>query len=84
MFFYLAQRFGVRKLQSFYAGVLGGGGVQLTSRNGILANMRSSKEQGQSNFTNPGLRMIGAGFDSDLAPKVRLSGNFNYFWFEVR
>jgi hypothetical protein len=28
LFFYLAQRFGVRKLQSFYADVLGGGGVQ--------------------------------------------------------
>ncbi len=62
--------------------LVGGGGIQLTGRNGILANMRSSKEQGQSNFTNPGLRMIGAGFDSDLAPKVRLSGNFNYFWFD--
>jgi len=28
LFFYLVQRHGVRKLQKFYAGVLGGGGVQ--------------------------------------------------------
>ena len=34
--------------------LIGGGGVALSSRNGVLASLRSSKEEGQSNFTNPG------------------------------
>ena len=35
-------------------------------RNGILNSLRSSKEQGQSNFNNPGLMLLGAGADFDL------------------
>jgi hypothetical protein len=35
--------------------LVGGGGVALSGRNGVLASLRSSKDQGQSNFVNPGL-----------------------------
>ena len=62
--------------------LIGGGGVALSTRNGLLANLRSSKEQGQSNFDNPGLRLIGLGADFDFTPQSRLSTNLNYLWFD--
>jgi len=61
---------------------IGGGGVALMGRNGILPSLRSSKEQGQSNFINPGIQMIGIGADADLLPQLRLSFNWNYFRFD--
>ena len=59
----------------------GGRAVSLNGRNGILNNLRSSKEQGQSNFVNPGTMLLGAGADFDLTPAVRLSANANHLWF---
>ena len=59
----------------------GGGKVTLSSRNGILNSMRSSKEHGQSNFTNPGIWLVGGGLDMDLLPQLRLSVNANYLAF---
>jgi len=55
--------------------------VSLNGRNGILANLRSSKEEGQSNFVNPGTILLGVGADLDLTPDFRLSGNLNHLWF---
>ena len=60
----------------------GGRAIGLNGRNGILNSLRSSKEQGQSNFNNPGVILAGAGVDADLTPKFRLSGNLNHLWFE--
>ena len=57
--------------------LIGGGGVTLSSRNGILPSLRSSKEQGQSNFVNPGLRLIGVGADVDVTPQLRLTTNLS-------
>ena len=57
--------------------LIGGGGVALSTRNGILNNLRSSKEQGQSNFDNPGTMMFGVGVDMDLMPEIRLTLNAN-------
>lgn len=57
--------------------LIGGGGVTLSPRNGVLPDLRSSKEHGQSNFVNPGLRLLGAGADVDVLPQLRLSTNFN-------
>ncbi len=62
--------------------LIGGGRVALSSRNGILNSMRSSKEEGQSNFTNPGIILVGFGADMDLTPKMRLSFNFNSLYFD--
>ncbi len=62
--------------------LVGGGRVALSSRNGVLNSMRSSKELGQSNFTNPGIILAGVGFDMDLTPELRLSGNFNQLYFD--
>ena len=46
----------------------GGRAVSINSRNGILNNLRSSKEQGQSNFVNPGTMLLGVGADFDITP----------------
>lgn len=62
--------------------LIAGGGVTLSTRNGLLPNLRSSKEHGQSNFTNPGLRLVGLGSDLDLTPTTRLSFNVNYLAFD--
>lgn len=60
----------------------GGRAISLNGRNGLLNSLRSSKEQGQSNFNNPGLMLLGVGADFDLSPEVRLSANANHLWFE--
>jgi hypothetical protein len=60
----------------------GGRAVSVNGRNGLLNSLRSSKEQGQSNFNNPGLMLVGAGADFDLTPEFRISANANHLWFE--
>lgn len=62
--------------------LVGGGGVALSMRNGLLASLRTSREHGQSNFTNPGLRLLGAGVDADLTPQLRLFANLNKLSFD--
>jgi hypothetical protein len=57
-------------------------GVNLTNRNSLLPNLRSSKTQGQANFMNPGLRLFNAGMDFDVSQKVRLITNANFLWFD--
>ena len=53
--------------------LIGGGGVALSGRNGVLAALRSSKDEGQANFTNPGLALIGIGADADVTPRCASS-----------
>jgi len=60
----------------------GGRAIGINGRNGILNSLRSSKEQGQSNFNNPGTMLLGVGADFDLTPTFRLSTNANHLWFE--
>jgi len=60
----------------------GGRAIAINGRNGILNSLRSSKEEGQSNFNNPGTILVGAGGDFDLSPEVRVSTNFNHLWFQ--
>jgi hypothetical protein len=62
--------------------LIGGGGVTLSGRNGVLTALRSSKDQGQSNFTNPGLRLLGIGADVDITPRWRAIANVNQLWFD--
>ena len=61
--------------------LIGGGGVALSGRNGVLPSLRSSKDQGQSNFVNPGLLLLGLGADLDLTPQWRLLGNVSWLQF---
>ena len=60
----------------------GGRVISLSGRNGLLNSLRSSKEEGQSNFNNPGTVFVGAGADFDLSPQTRVSFNANHLWFE--
>ena len=62
--------------------LVGGGGVALSGRNGVLPSLRSSKDQGQSNFVNPGLLLLGAGVDADLMPQLRAIANLSYLRFQ--
>lgn len=59
----------------------GGRAVAVNGRNGVLNSLRSSKEQGQSNFNNPGTALVGVGIDFDLKPTLRVSANANHLWF---
>jgi hypothetical protein len=59
----------------------GGRAISINGRNGILNSLRSSKEQGQSNFNNPGTILVGTGADFDVLPTLRISANANHLWF---
>jgi hypothetical protein len=59
----------------------GGRAVGLNGRNGVLNDLRSSKEEGQSNFNNPGTVLLGMGADADVTPRLRISGNVNHLSF---
>jgi hypothetical protein len=61
--------------------LIGGGGVALNTENGVLADLRSSKGEGQSNFDNPGVMLGGIGGDFDVLPELRVATNFNYLRF---
>ncbi|HEY0511397.1 MAG TPA: Ig-like domain-containing protein [Thermoanaerobaculia bacterium] len=61
---------------------LAGTGVTLNSRGSLLPDLRSSKEEGQPNFVNPGLRLASAGLDLDLTPKLRAVLTANYLRFD--
>jgi len=60
---------------------IGGGGVALKGPNGLLLDLRSSKDEGQSNFNNPGTILLGGGADFDVLPQLRISTNINHVSF---
>ena len=60
----------------------GGRAIGINGRNGVLNDLRSSKDEGQSNFNNPGTILLGMGTDMDLTPRVRWSVNVNHLWFD--
>ena len=64
------------------SGRLLGSGVLLTTPGSLIPSLRSSKEEGQANFVNPGLFLTSAGADFDISPKWKGFANFNYLRFE--
>jgi len=60
----------------------GGRAVGVNGRNGVLNSLRSSKDEGQSNFNNPGTVLAGVGGDADITPQWRVSANLNHLWFQ--
>jgi Carboxypeptidase regulatory-like domain len=60
---------------------LTGSGVTLTPPNSILPDLRSSKDEGQSNFVNPGIFLVNVGTNLDITPKLRSFINLNYLQF---
>jgi hypothetical protein len=61
---------------------LTGSGVLLTTPGSLLPSLRSSKEEGQANFVNPGIFLANAGADFDITPKLKGFANFNFLRFE--
>ncbi len=61
---------------------VGTGGTNLTNRNSLLPNFRATKEMGQSNFVNPGLRLYNLGVDFELLPELKLVTNASYLQFD--
>ena len=61
--------------------LLGGGRVAVSGQNGLLNSLRPNKAQGQSNFTNPGIALLGLGADADVTPKLRASLQANQLCF---
>ena len=57
-------------------------GVGLVNRFSLVPDLRSSKFEGQSNFVNPGLRLLNVGADFELTPKARLVTNASYLEFD--
>lgn len=62
---------------------LTGTGVNLVNRESFIPDLRTSKEQGQANFVNPGLLLFNAGADVDVTPELTLIGNASYLRFDT-
>lgn len=60
---------------------LTGTNVGLVGRNSFFPDLRTSKEEGQANFVNPGLLMYNVGADFDVTPKVKVLTNVSYLQF---
>lgn len=62
--------------------LIGGGGVMLVNRGSLIPSLRAGKEQGQSNFVNPGLRLVNLGVDFEVTPKLKIVTNASYLHFD--
>jgi hypothetical protein len=58
-------------------------GVALVNRGSLLPDMRSSKEQGQPNFVNPGIHIFNTGVEFEVTPKLTTLLNLNYLMFDT-
>jgi hypothetical protein len=61
---------------------LTGSGLALTAGDSLLPDLRSSKNEGQANFENPGIFLANLGTDFDITPKLRGFVNVNYLRFQ--
>lgn len=61
---------------------LAGSGVTLVNRGSLLPDLRSSKEEGQPNFVNPGLHLASLGLDVEVTPKLKAVLTANYLRFD--
>ena len=56
--------------------------INLKVRDSFYPDLRSAAAPGESNFENPGLRLVGLGTDLDFSPALRLSFDANHLWFD--
>jgi len=59
-----------------------GSGVLLTTPGSLIPSLRSSKDEGQANYVNPGIFLVNAGADFDITPKLKGFANMNFLRFE--
>ena len=57
-------------------------GLALVTPMSLLPSLRSSKEEGQANFVNPGIYIFNLGADFEVTPKLRAFVNSNYLRFD--
>jgi hypothetical protein len=57
-------------------------GVNLTNPGSFLPDLQSSKFEGQSNFVNPGLLLVGFALQAELTPRWRGQTGINYLRFD--
>jgi hypothetical protein len=60
---------------------LTGTGVALTAPESFIPSLRSSKEEGQASFVNPGLLLWNGGLDADVTTNLKFVTNVNYMRF---
>ncbi|MGZ8831502.1 MAG: hypothetical protein ACXW2Q_14120, partial [Thermoanaerobaculia bacterium] len=53
-------------------------GVALVERGSLQPDLRSSKDEGQPKFVNPGVQLVTAGLDIDLTPRWKAIVTANY------
>ncbi len=61
---------------------LPGNKISLKRNNAMFNSLRSKDDPGQSNFTNPGVNLIGIGADFDVLPELKVSLQANQIWFD--
>ncbi len=57
---------------------LAGTAVNFKQGDSLVPDFRTSKTEGQANFVNPGVFLVGYGFDADVTPKLKAFVNLNY------
>jgi hypothetical protein len=57
---------------------LAGSGVALVERGSLLPSLRSSKDEGQPNYVNPGVQLVTAGLDAEVTPRLKAIFTANY------
>jgi len=62
---------------------LAGTGASLVNRGSLVPDLRTSKEEGQPNFVNPGILIASAGLDLELTPELRAVVTANYLRFDA-
>jgi hypothetical protein len=62
---------------------LAGTGVALVERGSLLTSLRSSKDEGQPQYVNPGVQIASAGLDLDVTPKLKAIFTGNYIRFDA-
>jgi hypothetical protein len=70
--FSLWNRQGLRLAQS---------GTGLVSPSSLLPSLRTSKDEGQANFVNPGIMIVNGGLDVEVTPKLRTFANVSFLRF---
>jgi len=58
-------------------------GVALVHRGSLLPSLKASKEEGQPNFVNPGLRLLGVGLDVEVTPELKAVFTANHLDFDT-
>ena len=62
---------------------LAGTGVALVERGSLLTSLRSSKDEGQPQYVNPGVQIASAGLDVDVTPRLKAIFTGNYIRFDA-